>query len=103
MGVVQANDTSIVSPVIKEYFAATCSMQNVQVISSTNGVFVYVVKYIVKLDQGHRVTVLVDSHSGAILCREETLLHNTKITGSKIKTSRGYTKPTGRKIAFAEM
>ena len=69
---VQANGTSNMSPVIKEYFAATCSMQNVQVISSTNGVFVYVVKYIVKLDQGNRVTVCADSHSGAILHMEET-------------------------------
>ena len=103
MGVVQATDTSNMSAVIKEYFAATCSMQNAQVISGINGVSVYVVKYIMKLDQGNRVAVWADSHSGAILRGEETFLYNTKITGSKIKTSRGYTKPTGRKIAFAEM
>jgi hypothetical protein len=109
MGVVQANDTSNMSPVIKEYFAATRSMQKAQVISGTNGVSAYVVKYIVKLDQGNRVTVWADSHSGAILRGEETFLHNTKITGSKInedrafKKSRDYTKPTGRKIAFTEM
>ena len=48
---VQANDTSNMSPVIKEYFAATRSMQNAQVISGTNGVSAYVVKYIVKLSR----------------------------------------------------
>merc|ERR1712086_725141 len=109
MGVVHANGTSNMSPVIKEYFAATRSMQNAQVISGTNGVSAYVVKYTVKLDQGNRVAVWADSHSGAILRGEETFLHNTKITGSKMnedrafKKSRDFTKPNGRKIAFTEM
>ena len=57
MGMVQASDTSNRSPVIKEYFAATHSMQNAQVISGTTGVSVYVVKYIVKLDQGNCMIV----------------------------------------------
>ena len=84
-------------------------MQNAQIISSTNGVSAYVVKYIVKLDQGNRVAVWADSHSGAILRGEETFLHNTKITGSKMnedrafKKSRDFTKPNGRKIAFTKM
>ena len=62
-----------------------------------------------KLDQGNHVTVWADSHSGAILRREETFLHNTKISGSKInegrafKKSQAYTKPTGQKMAFTEM
>ena len=78
---VQANHTSNMSPVTKEYFAATRSIKNAQVISGTNGMSVYVMKYIVKLDQGNCVTVWVDSHSGTLLRREETLLHNTKMTG----------------------
>ena len=57
MEVVQANDTSNMSPVIKEYFAATRSMQKAQVISGTNSISVYVAKYIVKLDQGNRDSV----------------------------------------------
>ena len=92
MGVVQANDTSNMSPVIKEYFAATRSMQNAQTISGTNGVSAYVVKYIVKLDQGNRVAVWADSRSGAILRGEETFLHNTKITGSEINEDRAFKK-----------
>lgn len=84
MGVVQAYNVINMSPVIKEYFTATSYMQNTQMISGTNCVSVYVIKYIVKLDQEIRVTVFPDSHSGAILYGEEIFLHNTKITGSKI-------------------
>ena len=84
MGVVQANATSNMFPVIKKYFAAALSMQHAQVTSGTNGASTYVVKYIMKLDQGNRVTVWAKSHSSAILCGEETFWHNTKITGSKI-------------------
>ena len=46
MGVVQAYATSNMSPVTKDYFAATYSMNFFQVISGTNGVSVCVTKYI---------------------------------------------------------
>ena len=46
MGVVQAYATSNMSPVIKEYFAATHSMKIVQVSSGTNGDYAYVLKYV---------------------------------------------------------
>ena len=97
------------SPVIKEYVAATKAMHNTQMSSGTNSVSIYVVKYIAKFDQGNRVIVWADSHSDTVFCGEETFLHNTKITGSKFnedrafKKSRDCTKPTGRNIAFTEM
>ena len=109
MGVVQANDVTNMSPVIKEYFAATLSMQNAQVLSGTNGVSAYVVKYIVKFDQGNLITVWADSRTRSIMYGEEKFLHNTKITGSRInekkafKKSRAHGKPKGRRIAFTEM
>ncbi len=45
------------SPVIPEIFAATQSMQNAQVMTTTNGVARYVVKYVTQRDQNNQVTV----------------------------------------------
>ena len=52
MGVVNPAATDNMSPTNPELFAALRSMQNLQVITDTNGVSRYVVKYIVKMDQG---------------------------------------------------
>ena len=97
------------SPVIPEFFAVTKSMQNVQILHGTNGVAKYVVKYIVKFDQGNRCVVWANSHTGAVLRAEHQFLHNTKVTGSKInedkvhKASRKWRHPEGRAISFPEM
>ena len=109
MGVVQANDVTNMSPVIKEYFAATLSMKNAQVLSGTNGVFAYVVKYIVKFDQGNLITVWANSGTSSIIYGQEKFLHNTKITGSRLnekkafKKSRAHGKPNGQRTAFTEI
>jgi hypothetical protein len=63
-------------------FAATESMQNLQVVRNTNGVARYVVKYIVKKDAGNRITLGANFHSGARMNVDEKFLHNTKITHS---------------------
>ena len=42
-----------ISPVCAEWFAALRSMMNYQILTNTNGVARYVVKYIVKLDEGN--------------------------------------------------
>ena len=52
MGVVHPGATCNMSPVNPELFAALRSMQKLQVITDTNGVSRYVVKYIVKRDEG---------------------------------------------------
>ena len=56
---------------------------NYQVMHGTNGVACYVVKYVVKLDEGNRCTVWADAHSGATMQVENQFLHNTKIVRSK--------------------
>ena len=97
------------SPVIDQFFAATKSMQNAQILHGTNGVARYVVKYIVKLDDGNRCIVWADAHTGAVMRAEKDFLHNTKITSSKANENKAYEKsrkwrhPSGRAIAFTEM
>ena len=109
MGRIHPEARCNMSPVIPELFGATKSMQNAQVITGTNGVARYVVKYIVKLDQGNRCTVWADPHSGAVMQIQKDFLHNTKITSSKINEDKAHEKsrkwyhPTGRAIAFTEM
>jgi hypothetical protein len=51
------NATGNILPVNGVLFAATVSMQNLQVMRNTNGVARYVVKYIVKKDEGNRITL----------------------------------------------
>ena len=97
------------SPVIPEFFAATQSMQNVQILHGTNGVAAYVVKYVVKMDKGNRVTVWADANNGNVVKAEHQFLHNTKITSSGIneekahERSRRWKHPEGRAIAFPEI
>lgn len=68
MGKVTASSKDNLSPVVPEFFALTRSQQNVQVMTSTNGVARYVAKYILKLDAGNRCIIYSDSHTGAVSC-----------------------------------
>jgi len=96
------------SPVTPKLFALTRSMQNFQVITNTNGVSRYVVKYIIKMDEGNRCIVHADKHTGAVIRAEHQFLHNTKVTRSAIneqkawKKSRKRNNPVGRFISFNE-
>ncbi|KAL7538852.1 hypothetical protein ACHAXR_012264, partial [Thalassiosira sp. AJA248-18] len=108
MGRVHPGATCNMSPVIPQFFAATKSMQNAQILNGTHGVASYVVKYIVKLDEGNRCTVWSDAHTGAVMRAEHQFLHNTKITSSKKNEDKAFEKsrarhhPVGRAIAFIE-
>jgi len=69
------NATENMSPVNPVLFAPTESMQNLQVVRNTNGVARYVVKYVVKKDEGNRVTLGANFHSGARMNADEKILH----------------------------
>ena len=109
MGAVHPGARCNMSPVNPKAFAATRSMQNLQILYGTNGVARYVVKYIVKLDQGNRCIVWADAHTGAVMRAEHQFLHNTKITSSKVNEEKAHEKsrkwhlPSGRVIAFTEI
>ena len=75
MGKVHPGTTCNMSPVIPELFAATQSMQNDQLMTNINGVACYVVKYIMKLDQGNLCVAWEDAHSGANMQVENQFLH----------------------------
>jgi hypothetical protein len=53
------------SPANPELFGATQSMQNAQVMTTTNGVERYVVKYVTQRDQNIQVTVAPSVHNSA--------------------------------------
>jgi hypothetical protein len=91
------NATENMSPVNPVLFAATESMQNIQVVRNTNGVARYVVKYVVKKDEGNRITLGADFHSGARMNADEKFLHNTKITRSRINKEKALDKSKNRK------
>ena len=105
---VVTNATCNMSPVIGEFFIATESMQNAQVLLHTNGVAKYVVKYITKFDDGNLAIMYVDAHTGAVKVGSQ-FIHNSKIATSKlneekaIKQSRNKYHPMGRHIAHCEM
>ena len=65
-------------------------MQNLQILYGANGVAWYVVKYIVKLDQGNHCIVWADAHTGAVMRAEHQFLHNTKITSSKANEEKAH-------------
>ncbi len=68
------------SPVIPEMFGATWSMQNAQVMTTTNGLARYVVKYVTEREQNNQVTVAPSVNNSANMQVDTKLLHNTKIT-----------------------
>ena len=108
MGKVTPGTGGNMSPVTPKLFALTRSMQNFQVITNTNGVSRYVVKYIIKMDTGNRCIVHADKHTGAVLRAEHQFLHNTKVTRSAINEQKAWMKsrksnnPVGRFISFNE-
>ena len=80
------------SPVIPEMFGATRSMQNAQVMTTTNGVARYVVKYVTERDQNNQVTVAPSVHNSANMMVDTKFLHNTKITRSRINEEKAHQK-----------
>jgi hypothetical protein len=103
------NATEKIVPVNGVLFAATKSMQNLQVVRNTNGVARYVVKYIVKKDEGIRITLGANFHLGARMNVDKKFLHNTKITRSQInkekalEKSKSRKRPSRRGIALSDM
>ena len=97
------------SPVIPEMFGATQSMQNAQVMTTTNGVARYVVKYLTERDQNNQVTVAPSVHNSANMLVDTKFLHNTKITCSRINEEKAHQKsnrknqPCGRAVSAPEM
>eukprot|EP00984_Skeletonema_dohrnii_P023809 scaffold12895_cov164-Skeletonema_dohrnii-CCMP3373.AAC.6 len=104
----QPNATCNMSPVDRKLFAVLRSMQNLQYLLHTNGVCKYVVKYLVKIDQGNRITLYVNTKTGQIQAGKE-FLHNTKISSSRINEDKWHDKqrhsknPTGVEIAITQI
>jgi hypothetical protein len=99
----------IMSPVIPELFGATQSMQNAQVMTTTNGVACYVVKYITQHDQNNQVTIAPSVHNSANMQVDTNFLHNTKTTCFRINEDKAHQKsnckhqPCGRAVLAPEM
>ncbi len=72
------------SPVITELFGAIQSMQNAQVMTTTDSVACYVVKYVTQRDQNNQVTVAPSVYNSANMQVDTKFLHNSKITHSRI-------------------
>ena len=108
MGICNPSNRHNISPANDIWFAATKSMQNFQILTGTNGVARYVVKYVTKLDEGNRCVVFADAHTGAVMRVDHQFLHNTKIARSKANVEKAYAKtrnlkhPTGRSVAVVE-
>lgn len=108
-GIVDPGARCRMSPVIPKFFAATRSMQNAQVMTKTDGVARYVVKYVVELDKGNQHVIRADPHTGAGYHVDRQFLHNTKINRSRLNEERAFNNsrdrnhPTGRGIAVPEM
>ena len=71
------------SPVESKIFSVFCSIQNIQMISGTNGMNKYVCIYIVKIDESNLLRMEshpIKSNTFKINEKERT---NTKVTSSK--------------------
>jgi hypothetical protein len=97
------------SPIIPEMFGATQSMQNAQVMTTTNGVARFVVKYVTERDQNNQVTAAPSVHNSANMQVDTKFLHNTKITCSRINENKAHQKsnfkhqPCRRAVSAPEM
>jgi len=97
------------SPIIPEMVGATQSMQNAQVMTTTNGVAHYVVKYVTECDQNNQDTVAPSVHNSANMQGDTKFLHNTKITCSRINEDKAHKKsnrknqPCRRAVSAPEM
>ena len=102
------NDLNI-SPANGELFAATKSMQNIQILTNTNGCHKYVNKYIGKIDETNYIIVGANGSKHGSLVTHGTFLHNTKISSSKINEDKALQKKRdkdharGRGIGVMEM
>ena len=67
------------SPVIPELFGATQSMQNAQVMTTTNGVARYVAKYVTERDQNNQVTVAPSVHNSANMLVDTKFLQTPRL------------------------
>jgi hypothetical protein len=72
----------------KLLFAATESMQNIQVVRNTNGVARYVVKYVVKKDKGNRITLGADFHLGARMNADKNFFIIQRLPALKLMRKR---------------
>lgn len=77
-----ASDDVNMSPVEGKTFAASLSMQNLQLLRNCGGVNKYVCKYIGKIDEQNYIIIFIDGKGQ--LVSKKVFLHNTKVAGSKI-------------------
>jgi hypothetical protein len=97
------------SPIIPELFCATQSMQNAQVMTTTNGMACYVVKYVTQSDQNNQVTVALSVHNSTNMQVDTKFLLNTKIFCSRINEDKAHQKsnrkhqPCRRAVLAPEM
>jgi len=109
MGKYNPNEGHNISPCNDVWFASTMSMQNLQILTGTNGVARYIVKYVTKLDDGNRCVVFADAHTSAIMRVDHEFLHNTKVPASKANEKKKFAKarhfqhPIGRDIALVQV
>ena len=73
-----------ISPVESKMFCAMRSMQNIQLISGTNGMNKYICKYIVKIDKNSLLWVDSSGTSENSFSVTEIDRTNTKVTSSNI-------------------
>ena len=84
-------------------------MQNFQIMTNTNGVAKYVVKYVTDIDENNVVSVSANAHTGAVYTATEQSLHNTKIARSRQNERKAFNQsrksrlPQGRGISPLEM
>jgi len=97
------------SPVISKMFAAFRSSQNAQVLTHTNGVARYLVKYVTNLDEANRVVMWANNSVGVEMHTENQFLHNTKISRSRQHEARSFERSRqrnhtiGHAVAAVEM
>ena len=72
-----------ISPVNGTLFAATISMQNIQILFNCAGLNTYVCKYVGSIDKGNFVVIATDKEKGGALTTQANCLHNTKVSSSK--------------------
>ena len=109
IGKIHRGEDDNLSPAVADWFAVWRSQMNYQILHGTNGAARYVVKYVVKMDDGNRCTVYADAHNPSKMKVENQFLHNTKIVTSKINEDKAHEKsrkrklPNGRSVGYVEV
>ncbi len=75
-------------------------MQIAQVMTTTNGVARYVANYITERDQNNQGTVAPSVHNSANMLVDTKLLHNTKVTCSRINEEKAKEKSNRKNQPF---